>query len=54
VKAEFTDTPHEGAADEIERLAGALLSHIRGGGRAEAEEARQELISSCRRLKDEL
>jgi hypothetical protein len=52
LRAEFTGTPHQGAADEVERLAGVLLSRIRGGEPAEAEEGRQELLSSCRSLKD--
>jgi len=52
LRAEFTGTPQRGAADEVERLAGVLLARIRGGEPSEAEEGRQELLSSCRSLKD--
>ena len=51
LRAEFTGTPHQGAAGEVEQLAGVLLSRIRGG-EPSAEEGRQELLTSCRRLKD--
>jgi hypothetical protein len=52
LRAEFAGTPHQVAANEVEQLAGALLSRIRSGEPAVAEEGRQELISSCKRLKD--
>lgn len=51
LSGEFSGTPQQEAADEVERRAGVLLSRIRGGESA-AEEGRQELISSCKRLKD--
>ena len=52
LRAELSGTAHEGAAGEVERLAGVLLSRIRGGEPSSAEEGRRELISSCRSLKD--
>ena len=52
LRAELSGTPHQEAADEVEQQAVALLSRIRGGEPSGAEEGRQELISSCRRLKD--
>lgn len=52
LRAEFTGTPHDRAADEVEQQAGALLSRIRGGEPLEAEAGRQALLSSCRNLKD--
>lgn len=52
LRAELSGTPHQGVADEVERLAGVLLSRIRGGESSEAEAGRQELLSSCRSLKD--
>ena len=52
LSAELSGTPQQGAADEVERLAGALLSRIRGGEPSEAEAGRQELLTSCRGLKD--
>jgi hypothetical protein len=52
LKGEFSGTPHQGAADRVEQEATALLSHIKGGETGRAEEGRQELLSSCKRLKD--
>lgn len=52
LKGEFAGTPHQGEADRVEQEATALLSSIRGGETGRAEEGRQELISSCKRLKD--
>jgi len=52
LKGEFSGTPHQGAADQVEQEAAALLSHIRGGETGRAEEGRQALLSSCKRLKD--
>lgn len=52
LRGEFSGTPQQGAADEVEQLAGVLLSRIRGGEPSHAEEGRQELLSSCKRLKD--
>lgn len=52
LRGEFSGTPHEGVAGEVEQQAGALLSWVRGGESARAEEGRQELITSCKRLKD--
>jgi hypothetical protein len=52
LRAEFAGTPQQRAADEVERLAGVLLSRIRGGEPSEAEEGRRELLSSCKSLKD--
>lgn len=52
LKGEFSGTPHQAAAERVEREAGALLSYIRGGEAGRAEEGRQELLSSCKRLKD--
>lgn len=52
LKAELSGTQHQAEADEVEQLAVALLSRIRGGAPSEAEEGRQELLLSCRRLKD--
>lgn len=52
LRAELSGTPHQGAADEVEQQAGALLSRIGGGEPSAAEAGRQELLSSCKRLKD--
>jgi hypothetical protein len=52
LRDEFSGTPHQGAADEVEQQAGALLSRIRGGEASQAEEGRRALLLSCRRLKD--
>jgi hypothetical protein len=52
LRGEFSGTPHQGAAERVEQEAAALLSDIRGGRPERAEEGRQELISSCKRLKD--
>jgi hypothetical protein len=52
LKGEFSGTPHQGAAEQVEQEAAALLSYVRGGETARAEEGRQALISSCKRLKD--
>ena len=52
LKGEFSGTPHQGAAEQVEREATALLSYVKGGEAGRAEEGRQTLLSSCKRLKD--
>lgn len=54
LKGEFSGTPHQGTADEVEEQATALISYIKGGESGRAEEGRQTLLSSCKRLKDQL
>lgn len=52
LRVELSGTPQQGAAEQVEQEATALLSHVRGGEAVRAEEGRQALISSCKRLKD--
>lgn len=52
LKGEFSGTPHQGAADQVEQQARDLLSYVQGGETGRAEAGRQELLSSCKRLKD--
>jgi hypothetical protein len=52
LKGEFSGTQHQGAAEQVERQATALLTYVRGGETGRAEEGRQALIYSCKRLKD--
>lgn len=54
LKGEFSGTPHQEVADQVEQEAGALLSYVKGGETGRAEEGRQALIASCKRLKDVL
>lgn len=52
LKGEFSGTPHQGVAEQVEQEATALLSYVKGGETGRAEEGRQALLSSCKRLKD--
>ncbi len=52
LKGEFSGTTHQAAADRVERQARDLLFYVKGGETERAEEGRQELLSSCKRLKD--
>lgn len=52
LEQEFAATPQRGIVEQIGEQARALLSWIREGESAKAEEGRQALISSCRTLKD--
>ena len=52
LKGEFSGTPHQEAADQVEQESRALLTYVKGGETGRAEEGRQALLSSCKRLKD--
>jgi hypothetical protein len=52
LKGEFSGTSYQGEAEQVEGQATALLSYIRGGEMGRAEEGRQALLFSCKRLKD--
>lgn len=52
LKVEFSGTPLQGAAEQVEQQARDLLSDVKGGETGRAEAGRQELLSSCKRLKD--
>lgn len=54
IQQEFFDTPEKGLADQIGERSTSLLSFIGSGDDVKAEEWRQALVSSCRRLKDKL
>ena len=49
---EFDDTKQRETAGQIGEQGRLLLSWIRDGELAKAEEGRQALLSSCKRLKD--
>jgi hypothetical protein len=52
LEAEFGGTPHGQIARQVGHQSRELLSRIRGGAPAEAEESRAELLASCKSLKD--
>lgn len=54
LQQEFDNTPEKGLADQIGERSTFLLTVIGSGDSVKAEEWRQALISSCRRLKDKL
>ncbi|HEY9283616.1 MAG TPA: hypothetical protein VIP46_09185 [Pyrinomonadaceae bacterium] len=53
LETEFAGTPHDQIARRVGHQSRELLSRISGGAAAaEAEEARAELLASCKSLKD--
>jgi hypothetical protein len=54
LRAELEQTPQKGLVDQIAEQAASLLSWIKDGESAKAEEGRLALISSCKMLKDQL
>jgi hypothetical protein len=49
---EFDDMAQKESAGQIEEQSKSLLSRIQEGELAKAEEERQILLTSCKRLKD--
>jgi hypothetical protein len=52
LREEFEESEHKETAGQIGEQGGLLLSLIREGELAKAEDGRQVLLSTCKRLKD--